>query len=489
MAQNVLSTENRNDPNEVKLDIVPYMVRKFSNYDRNQFKLIRDAYYNSGGFYDGTYLEQFSREENDKYAYRVKNKKYTNFMSPVVEGLVNPILYRDPVRDFKSDLTEAFVDRPTLSDQTMTSFMYETTIKSLLYGGVFVVGDNFPEDMQPADITTAIDERVFPYVYSVDPLDVQYYAFDRFGRLIYLTYAVDVDVKGDTIYQCFRLANESDVEMGFADDIGDPITYNTDVGNSKMDNVVMVASMPYFYKLAQQYDRKIFPISPMSPLADGSKNMFQINSLIFYQHSQLTFPILTYNGQPSKEMALSEDSVLFYNQGHERPGYIAPPTDTLEMLYQDRNNTKLEIQEMTHQAMNSVSSTASGEARKQADKMRQETLAFIEKRMIELERWVFNQFEFFTGVNDPVEITYQSNLDSDGVDEDIANIGDILDRFDVSEETQIKLKLMVLRKVFSSMSDTEFETIETDEMQNRVFGDQPPVEDTTDMDTERDDDE
>lgn len=481
MAQQT-NISKQTDPDWVTLDSVPYMVRKFSDFDKQQLTLIRDAYFNSGGFYDGSYLEQGPREEESKYNYRKKNKKYTNFVSSVVDGLINPILYRDPVRDFESELVDAFVNTPTLADHTnMTTFVHEQTTDALLFAGVFIVGDNFPESEQPASVTDAITDRVFPYFYSITPLDIQYYCFDRFGRIQYLSYCIGTDGNGDEIYQVHRKSLQRDVDAGLIGDVGVPITYQTDVSNEAPTEVFATNSMPYFFKLSRQYDKQIFPISVISSLADGSKNMFQINSLILYQHTQLTFPILTYNGQPSTEMKLSEDSVLFYSQNHAKPEYIAPPSDTLEMLYKDRENTKLEIHEMTHQAMNQVSATASGEARKQADKMRQETLSFIEKRMIDLEKWMFAQFNAFTGEGGDVEITYQSNLDSDGVGDDIIQVGDVLERFDVSEDTATKLKLKVLRKIFSSMSDTQFEEIETNEEQNRTHGDEPPLDDESNV--------
>lgn len=477
MTQNV-TKQKPLDPNWVTLHSVPFKVRKFSKYDFEQFELIRDAYFSSGGFYTGKYLVRGPREELAKYNYRVENKKYTNFTAPVVDGLVNPILYRDPVRDSDSDLVDAFIQTPTLSGHTnLTTFMHEQTTNALLFGGVFIVEDNFSEVDQPASINEAMDNRVFPYLYSVEPLNIQYYAFDRFGRLTYLSYCIGTDGDCEDIIQVHRLSLESDVTSGLIGSAGVPISYITDISNKAPTEVTETNSLPYFYRLARQYDNQIFPVSVVSALADASKNMFQINSLILYQHTQLTFPILTYNGQPSTEMSLSEDSVLFYSQNHAKPEYISPQSDTLEMLYKDRENTKNDIHEMTHQAMNQISSSASGEARKQADKMRQETLSFIEKRMIDLEKWIFNQFNEFTGVGGDIEITYQSNLDSDGVENDIQQIGDILERFSVSEDTSVKLKLKVLRKVFSSMSESQFNEIQVSEEQNREHGDEPPRDD------------
>ena len=482
--------KNKIDPLWVTLSTIPFKVRKFSTFDIQQFELIRDAYYSSGGFYDGTYLERGPREEQDKYNYRVANKKYTNFVASVVDGFVNPILYRDPIRDLESDLVQSFIERPTLGDHiNLTTFIHENTTDALLFGGIYIVEDNFPQELQPASTTEALENRVFPYLYSITPLDLQYYSFDRFGRTQYLSYCIEsFGNEGDDIYQVHRLSIQSDVEQGFVNAVGVPVTYQTDVANEKIVDFKVVNSMPYFYRLARQFDKRIFPISPMSALADGSKNMFQINSLILYQHTQLTFPILTYNGQPSSEMSLGEDSVLFYNQGHNKPEYISPPAETLETLYKDRENTKNEIHEMTHQAMNNVSATASGEARKQADKMRQETLAFLEKRMIDLEKWIFKQFGAFTGEGDDIEITYQSNLDSDVVDDDINMIGEVLERFNIAEDNAVKLKLMVLRKLFSSMSESQFQEVENAELQNRDFGDLIPNDDERLPPTLKDDD-
>ena len=467
----------KTEAQEVKLEEIPFAVRQLSDFDRYQFCLTRDAYHGSGGFYDGSYLERGPREEQEKYNYRVANKKYNNFVKTTVNGFLDPIFYNDPVRNSNSDYYEGFQESATLGDQvTLTSYMFETGVDSIIFAGVFVVMDNFKKEEIPVSKTQAIEERIYPYLYTITPLDLQYYSFDRFGRVQYVSYKIGEDVEGKGIYRVYRYADETDILNGYQGKIGDPITYVTNEENKRNpDSVVKIYSLPYFFKMSSQYDNKVYPISAIQGISDASKNIFQINSLILYQQTQLTFPILTYCGDKDEELTLSEDSVLYFDPEAQRPDYIAPPRDTLEALYKDRDNTKLEIFEMMQQAVNQVASTASGDARKQSDKQRQEALGRMEKRFIELERWIYNGFFSMVGETPDVEITYQSNFDIDNIVEDLDEAQGMID-LGVSEETAKKVKEKVLRKYFSSMTDTEFEEVKKNEEQARTFGDQTPDE-------------
>lgn len=460
-----------------KIDAVDFYVRYFSDFDIDQFELAKDAYYGSGGFYTGEYLEKAPREDEKKYAYRVANKKYSNFVRPTVNGLIDPVLYRDPIRTSPSqdEYFTAFEDAPTLSTHTtLTQFVHQSGVNGFLYGGIFTACDNFPSEMIPSDKATALEKRVFPYVYNITPQEVSYYSFDRFGRLRYLSYCVEEGAEQNT-YRVYRLADEQDLELGYTGEIGDAITYTTIDGEPRNPNTVVQAySMPYFMQISPQFDKRIFPVSVIQPLADASRNIFQINSLIHYQHTQLTFPILTYNGQKSEEMTLSEDSVLFYDEGTNRPDYIAPPRDTLEALYKDRENTKYEVYEMTHQAVNTVSAQASGEARKQADKQRQEVLSFVEKRLIEYEKWILDAFFWYLDDESDVNIVYQSNLDGADFLLDIEELGDLIERVGISEEAKTRLTIKLLRKKFVELTDEEFKSqIARFEENGRTFGDEP----------------
>lgn len=465
------------DEQRKKIDAVDFYVRFFSGFDLAQFELAKDSYYGSGGFYDGSYLEQAPREDQKKYQYRVNNKKYSNFVRPTVNGLVDPVLYRDPIRTSPSEneYYTSFEGSPTLSAHTsLTQFVHQSAVSGFLYGGVFTACDNFPSEMIPSDKASALERRIYPYVYNITPQEVHYYSFDRFGRLRYLSYCVE---EGDeNTYRVYRLADELDLEQGYGGAIGDAITYTTGEGEDRNPATVVEAySMPYFMQISPQFDKRIFPISVVQPLADASRNIFQINSLIHYQHTQLTFPILTYNGQKSEEMTLSEDSVLFYDEGTQRPDYIAPPRDTLEALYKDRENTKYEVYEMTHQAVNTVSAQASGEARKQADKQRQEVLSFVEKRLIEYENWIIKAFFWYLDEEPDVNVVYQSNLDGADFLLDIEELGDLIERVGISEETKTRLTTKLLRKKFSELTDEEFkEQVAVFEENARTFGGEPP---------------
>ena len=75
------------------------------------YTLLKDAYYGSGGFETGRYLNKHKREADDDYRFRQKNAYYLNYFSPIVNALVDPIFKRQPLRDLNMFLS--FI-RPSL---------------------------------------------------------------------------------------------------------------------------------------------------------------------------------------------------------------------------------------------------------------------------------------------------------------------------------------------------------------------------------------
>ena len=63
----------------------------------NNYQLLRDAYFGSGGFASGAYLTKHKRESEEDYRFRRQNAYYLNYFAPIVNALVDPI-FKHPCR-------------------------------------------------------------------------------------------------------------------------------------------------------------------------------------------------------------------------------------------------------------------------------------------------------------------------------------------------------------------------------------------------------
>ncbi len=104
-------------------------------------------------------------------------------------------------------------------------------------------------------------------------------------------------------------------------------------------------------------------------------------------------------------------------------------------------------------------------------------LSFVEKRLIEYEKWIINAFFWYLDQEPDVNIVYQSNLEGDDFLLDIEELGDLIERVGISEEAKTRLTIKLLRKKFSELTDEEFkQQVAVFEEQGRTFGDETPVE-------------
>ena len=146
------------------------------------YRFMKDAYYGAGGFADGGYLVKFDRETDNNYLKRRKMAYYINYFKDIVDSLVNPVFKKKPGRAYDGmgkEYIDSFLDNVDNTGTSINNFMKNAALKSKLLGAVFICVDNFP--MIPGDMQTAIENRLFPYAYMIEPEFVTDYSVDNFG--------------------------------------------------------------------------------------------------------------------------------------------------------------------------------------------------------------------------------------------------------------------------------------------------------------------
>lgn len=434
--------------------------RKLTPAQLQALLLQQDAYYFTGGFADGTYLRKHSRETAAEYSARCLAAHYQNFFAGVVDAGFAPVFGSEPVREGGSALYEVFAEDATTSGVSLTEAMAQATLQADLYGGVVVVMD------APAVLGLTLEEqlqaRAIPYLYLVAPQEWEEYAFDRNGALAYFKYFVGVDDQGRELFRSFvRVPG------------GSALTWAT-IGDAPQARVPMPV-FPYFYQLGARPFAYELPISRWATLAGTAKTHFNLNSLVQTQEFMATFNILTFQGAKS-DLTLSENSVLFYPSGSEKPDFISPKPETIEVLLGHLESLKEYIYQVSYQGLVMATASASGESKRWSDRMRQERLQWLARKVEGLERWVAESFAAWVG-GTPASVRYPATFEQLSLTEDIDNALKLIE-LGVAPENQVRVKTATLLAVFSDAEPKEKEAIAAAEAANTDYG--PDPEDVAD---------
>lgn len=436
---------------------------KLTSAEVQDYFLLEDAYFAMGGFADGTYLRKHTRESDAEYKSRKELSHYQNFFASVVNASVNPIFSQEPIRETENALYKEFTQDVDRGGNDITSYMAEVTLRGEVDGAIIVIMDNFSD--APNNLGDAVSLRKYPYLYSVELGELEEYAFDRFGNLAYFRFFSENTEGGEELFRNFIRVGSQGVSFLSKSD-------GTEISGTR----VVVPVFPYMFKTGRKPNRFTLPRSNWYTLAKTSKLYFNLNSLITSQEFQSTFNILTMQGTKT-DLSMGEDSVIFYPKGHERPGFIAPESATIEILLEDKQKLKEYIYQISHQGLILSNGDVSGESKKWTDKFRQEKLKFLARAVEDLEIWIAQSFALWTNTSNEIEIRYPRNFDTISLSEELEDALKLLD-MGISPDNAVRVKSDALLSKFSEASIEEKERIVAAEEQNSDYTESP--EDRTD---------
>jgi len=440
----------------------PKEPRKLTEEQVSRLLLIQDAYFATGGFEDGTYLRRHSRETEGEYNSRKDLRHYQNFIAPVFDASYSPVFGQDAVRAGGAPLYPELQLNADAAGTALQDFTKATTRSGGLYGYCIVGMDSF-SNLAP-DLATTLEKRLFPYLFTVEPAQVETYLLDRRGRLVYFTYFEEFDIHGGTEVHRAHLRSR--------DGVGG-LTRTQKPDGAPLTEWVEIPVFPYLFELGARPNRQTLPVSSWATLADTARIHFNLNSLISTQEFQNTFNILTIQGA-KQEISLGEGSVLWYPKDHNKPEFISPGSDTIEVLMKHLEDLKVYIYQVSYQGLAVASSTASGESKKWTDRFRQESLATLARKVEDLELWVANAFSIWTtGRPVEVEIRYPKDFADLSITEDLGDALKILD-LGVSVENANRVRADILLRRFSDATPADKKLIEAAELSRTDYT--PPDE-------------
>ena len=309
----------------------PYNGQAFDKYT-----LLDDAYRGAGGFADGSYLIPHTRERNDKYVRRRNMAYYVNYVKPIVDAHINPIFRNEPSRDRMSPTFELFTHDVDGNGTPLTRFMKKAAIASKLHGVEFIVVDM--ERIGDDEVVTRrdmLDNRLFPYLYLVSPAQINNWATDKFGRLVYISYNVTSSVTDDS--GSYKNITETYI---WTKDVCKRVV--GDKEETFVNHIGMIPIVPLYGTINNTDD--LIVQSDMYSVAQASVALYNAMSEMRERSRSQAFSVLTYPldvdddyESGAEGLTVGTADVLMYKNGSQKPEWITPPEDSTNIIETEIN--------------------------------------------------------------------------------------------------------------------------------------------------------
>jgi hypothetical protein len=158
----------------------------------NKYDFCWNAYWGTGGFYDGTVLRKMLVELDDQYLLRRALTFYRNFYRQIIDATYKPVFSEGNTRTVEvngvsgnnvAPLFSAFLADADCKKNPLSQFTKRAVKNARICGACFVIVDNYGD--VPELLTDQIKARKFPYVYTRLPQQVEekFVELDEVGRL------------------------------------------------------------------------------------------------------------------------------------------------------------------------------------------------------------------------------------------------------------------------------------------------------------------
>ena len=361
-----------------------------------KWELAINAFKGSGGFTDGTYIDQYPRESDDKYAMRQEVAYYTNMFSQKVSRYIGYLYRQKPIRTTSNKLTSMVMVDADNKGSSMDVFMSNFAARGKTMGSMLLLVD-MPSDM-PATLAEQIENRAVPYFVSISPLRVTDYKMDKFGKFESVKFTDTIDVEKDGEAETIEIERYYD-QMSWAVLDGDNVI---DSG----DHNLGVCPVLSFSETGEYPD-----IGEFTQVGELAKRHYNLKSELDEMLRSQTFSILTFQARSPKdvEISIGTDNAISYAPEMERPGFIAPP-DSPASTYQTEIET---MESMINQITYDVSTSKSAESGISLEIKFQGLNGSLSKfaiRLQNLEERAFDVVTRYLNVTNDVVIRYPSDF-------------------------------------------------------------------------------
>jgi len=186
--------------------------KQYTNpFNENQYLYMENAYTGKGGFKDGGYLVPNPVESSKDFEERKNTSYYRNYVRAIVRASLNPVFEKEARRyinnngnPVEEETINAFIESANLTGDSIDKVVENIVEYALVYGlNIFGV-ENFPEQEISETVQQNIENRVFPYVFTIKPYSVKDIQLNDKGDIELIDYyerVEKIDNKERVIYR------------------------------------------------------------------------------------------------------------------------------------------------------------------------------------------------------------------------------------------------------------------------------------------------
>jgi hypothetical protein len=425
-----------------------------SGYTKEQLLLLKNSYYGTGGYVDGSYIAKSPAENKDKYEIRRKSAVVAKWMQLAVDANLNPVI-NDVERITQSNIINAFLEDCDGFGNSYNDFMTQVAIDADVFGCSIVFIDSYAK--QPSSLAEMMNARTFPFVVSVNPLELIDYCLHARGAFEFFVYKMGEDESGDIFVYYENINGQHTLRK--CRDVD---------GNGTIGSIYEMSFKPIIFTFNQYPDRYTLPMSKYYGIAQMQKEYYNQRSLINYQALKTTFSFLTYNGDVSGNLVLGENSILQYPQGSQAPSYIAPPNTMVTIEDSSMEGMKRDAFTEVNLGVLYAGDNVSGESKKWSDLIRQQNLMKKSNILAKFDTKLIENFCSALGIAFDYSATYPSSFESLTMEQDLKEAQDYIN-LGIAPENEQRIKIRIGQQMFADAPPETKEEISNAELRYDTY--------------------
>ena len=404
----------------------------------------KEAFEGSGGFADGSYIDVYPRESDDKYKARQKIAYYTNLFAPKVNRYIGYIFKQKPTRVTHNNLLKQIIDDVDNKGNNINVFMSDFA-KNGKIRGVNLLLIDMPKQL-PTNLKEQIDNRLLPYFVEIAPERVTSYKLDKFGKFEFIKFSDTIDKStpdNAEVENIERYYDKTEWRIYKDDEIIESGSHN-----------LGICPVIYFSESGE-----FESIGEFTQVAGLMKRHYNLQSELDEILRGQTFSILTIQADTPNEVELniSTDNAIFYQRENDRPDFIAPSSNPANVYQEKIEKIENQISAITYD-LSTNQGQESGISLDIKFQGLNGSLSNFSMRLEDLEMRAFDVVCRYLSINYDIVINYPKTFSIIDVEKEINILSEMRDLID--SPTYFKLKaLQIISNDLNTIEPDEFDKI------------------------------
>ena len=421
------------------------------------WKFSQEAFEGDGGFEDGSYIDMYPRESDDKYQARQKIAYYTNLFAPKVNRYIGYLFKQKPTRITKNNLLKQIIDDVDNKGNNINVFM-SNFAKNGKIRGVNLLLIDMPKQL-PANLKEQIDNRLLPYFVEIAPERVTSYKLDKFGKFEFIKFTDTIDNStpdNTEVENIERYYDKNEWRIYKDDEIIESGSHN-----------LGICPVIYFSESGE-----FESIGEFTQVAGLMKRHYNLQSELDEILRGQTFSILTVQADTPNEVELniSTDNAIFYQRENDRPDFIAPSANPANSYEKKIDKIENQISAITYD-LSTNQGQESGISLDIKFQGLNGSLSNFSMRLEDLEMRAFDVVCRYLSINYDIVINYPKTFSIIDVEKEINILSEMKNLVDSPTYSKLKT-LQIISNDLNSIEPDEFDKIvaEVEDSKKEVEG-------------------